>query len=269
MRLVEDWLARKTWSLAERWSVRTVGVLAVGVYVVGGLLVPLVFWLIMLSRWTVLSMASWNFLATTISGLLLLVLLGVRLSARDRRLLVEWTTNLRLLSAQEFEWFVGEVLRREGWTVREVGSQEGPDGNIDLEVTRDGCRLLVQCKRWTSWLVGVDEVRKLAGALMREGLHGNAGMIVTLSEFTEHAVAEAERIGIALVDHRDLHRRAERVRRLEPCPFCRSPMVLDYSPHGWWFRCVANGCQGKRDLARAAGPAARLLTSVIGETPTR
>ena len=41
--------------------------------------------------------------------------------ARDRRHLVEWTTDLRLLDFEEFEWFVGELYRRKGWSVERVG----------------------------------------------------------------------------------------------------------------------------------------------------
>jgi hypothetical protein len=48
---------------------------------------------------------------------------------------MEWTSDLRSLSAEEFEWLVGEFFRREEWDVRETGRQDGPDGNVDLELT--------------------------------------------------------------------------------------------------------------------------------------
>jgi hypothetical protein len=51
--------------------------------------------------------------------------------AAQRRHLLEWTTDLRLLSAQEFEWVVGEVLRREGWDVQETGREAAADGNVE------------------------------------------------------------------------------------------------------------------------------------------
>lgn len=44
--------------------------------------------------------------------------------------------------------------------------------------------------RWQSWSVGVDEIRKLEGTLMREGLSGDAVILVTLSHFTEPVIAE-------------------------------------------------------------------------------
>jgi hypothetical protein len=61
----------------------------------------------------------------------------------------------------------------------------------------------VQCKRWQSWRVGVDEMRQLAAAMMRDGLPGFAGMLVTSSKFTAEALAEGRRIGIELVDGPD------------------------------------------------------------------
>lgn len=95
--------------------------------------------------------------------------------------------------------------------------RDGPDGNIDLELRRDGERVLVQCKRWTSWVVGVDDIRAFAGTLMREGLSGRGGMFVTLSDFGEQARAEAKKIGLTVIDGPALYARVEEVRRVEPC----------------------------------------------------
>ena len=48
------------------------------------------------------------------------------------------TGDTSLLSAEEFEWLVGELFRREGWKVEETGRQESPDGSIDLDLVRAG-----------------------------------------------------------------------------------------------------------------------------------
>lgn len=79
--------------------------------------------------------------------------------ARRREDLLDRTGDLRLLSAAEFEVLVGEMLRREGWTVRQTGGHGQPDGNVDLRIHRTDQTRLVQCKRWDSRTVGVDEVR--------------------------------------------------------------------------------------------------------------
>ena len=237
-----------------RSSGYTVAALALLFYGGGGLALPLAL------DWSALNLVAANFLGTMLAGLVIVGWIVVQLQARDRRHLVEWTTNLRLLTPSEFEWLVGEVFRREGWEVRETGRQDAPDGGIDLELTRDGQRMIVQCKRWTYKLVGVDEVRKFGGTLMREHLAGSAGIFVTLRGFTEQARAEGQKIGMTLVDNRDLDSRIEKVRRAEPCDICQKPMILARSRRGWWLRCVAGGCQGKRDLGNDPGRAVDLLT---------
>ena len=242
------------WAVVTRISGRTAAAIALLSYAGGGLALPLAL------NWPVLDLVVANVLGTMLAGLVSLGWLAVQVEARIRRHLVEWTTNLRLLTAEEFEWLVGEVFRREGWEVRETGHQGSPDGNVDLEITRNGQRMIVQCKRWTSNLVGVNEIRKLAGTLMREGLPGSAGMFVTLSDFNEQARAEAQTIGMTLIDNRDLYSRIEKVRRPERCDICQKPMVLARSSRGWWLRCVVAGCQGKRDLGSEPGRAVDLLT---------
>ena len=200
-----------------------------------------------------------NVFGAVMAAVILLGWLLVRIAAGDRRNLLEWTTDLRRLNSKEFEWLVGEVFRREGWIVRETGGDDGPDGNIDLELLRSGQRTIVQCKRWTAQSVGVDEIRRFLGTLMREKLPGGSGIFVTLSKFTELARREAQQSGIVLVDNRELFSRIEKVRRAEPCPNCTTPMILGKSQYGWWFRCKQEGCSGKRNLDHDAGRAVELL----------
>ena len=131
------------------------------------------------------------------------------------------------------EWFVGELLRREGWNVEETGRQNAPDGNVDLVLQKGSDRRIVQCKRWAAWRVGVDEIRAFAGTLARERMPAKAGIYVTLSGFSGQARTEAKILGLTLLDGHDLHSLAERVRRTEPCPICGAPMVMDRSSRGW------------------------------------
>jgi HJR/Mrr/RecB family endonuclease len=221
-----------------------------------GLVLPLAL------RWQSAALFEANLLGTVLAGVVGMGWLAAQVEAAKRRHLVEWTTDLRLLMSDEFEWLVGETFAREGWIVRETGRQEGPDGNIDLKLARDGKRVIVQCKRWASRLVGVDEIREFAGTLMRKELAGSSGVFVTLSDFTQSSQKEARRIGITLINGRELYTKIERVRQAEPCPICHQPMVLDRSARGWWFRCTAVACNGKRDLANEPGRAVELLTQL-------
>jgi hypothetical protein len=253
---LDDAFERLLVAVATRASGLVVGALALLLYGGFGLALPLAF------GWSLPWLVCANVTGTALAGILIVTWLGIRVRAAHRQHLVEWTTDLRLLDAAEFEWLVGELFRRVGWQVEETGRQDGPDGNVDLRLTRAGTRAIVQCKRWTSWVVGVDDVRGFAGTLMREGLPGSAGIFVTLSGFTRQARDEGRKIGLTLVDNRDLLARVEKVRRAEACPTCQAPMVLDRSSRGWWFRCIAPSCTGKRDLGSDPARAVELLTEV-------
>lgn len=254
MSSLETALDRAIFALVTHVSGRTIVLICFTLYPGLGLALPLGL------HWSLLNLVSANLIGVMSAGMICVGWLVAQVEAGKRRRLVEWTTNLRLLSAEEFEWLVGEVFRREGWKVRETGQQGGPDGNIDLELSKNRQRRCVQCKRWTAWQVGVDEIRGFGGTLLREKVNGSDGIFVTLSDFTAQAYEEAERIGLTLIDGRELYRRVEQVRRVEACPICHKPMVLDRSTHGWWFRCVAANCAGKRDVANEPGRAVDFLT---------
>jgi hypothetical protein len=249
----EDLYDRVIFGFARRFSGRVVAVVALAIYL-AGLLVPL------LLSWSAPYQIAANLWATVIAGSMALGWLIVQLEARDRRHLVEWTTNLRHLNAAEFEWLVAELFRREGWSVEHTGRQDEADGNIDLVLTGPRGRAIVQCKRWSARHVGVDDVRVFAGTLLEQKMAGQDGKFVSLSGYTPAAVSFAQQSGIELLDSVDLFARIEKVRRTEPCPRCGSAMVLGRSDYGWWFRCVRQGCGGKRDLGRAPGLAVDLLT---------
>jgi hypothetical protein len=218
-----------------------------------GLIVPLAF------GWPKIFLVETNLLGVVLASAVSIGWLSGQIETGHRRNLLEWTTEFRHLNASEFEWLVGEVFRREGWTVQETGCQDGPDGNIDLDLTRNDQRIIVQCKRWEARPVGVDQIRLFLGTLLRERLPGDSGVFVTLSQFTEQARKEAQRAGLVLVDGHELHALIEKVRRPEPCPQCTAPMILGHSQHGWWLRCVKAPCTGKRDLGADAGQALQLL----------
>lgn len=209
---------------------------------------------------TTLGHIVWNVFGVAWGCVIVLAWLWANQQRLHRRFLLEWSSDLRRLAATEFEWLVGEVMRRQGWDVQETGRPDAASGNVDLRLSRGGRRLVVQCKRWRSTVVGVDEVRKLAGTVASEGLPNGSGVLVTLSEFSDDAVAEARRTGIELVDGPALLGRIDRVRRSEPCPSCGEPMILDRSWRGWWLRCSRfPACVGKRDLGADPAAAVDLL----------
>ncbi|MFB3779533.1 MAG: restriction endonuclease [Bryobacteraceae bacterium] len=122
---------------------------------------------------------------------------------RERGLLErqDGLASIRALSWSRFEALIGEAYRRQGYSVsRPSGS--GPDGGIDLVLRKDGNTLLVQCKQWKSWKVGVKVIREMYGVLTDRNAHG--AIIVTSGIFTQEARAFAEGKPIDLVEGEQL-----------------------------------------------------------------
>lgn len=101
------------------------------------------------------------------------------------------------MSWREFELLVGEAFRLQGFRVSETGGG-GPDGGVDLKLTKGTEKFLVQCKQWKAFKVGVDVVRELYGVMAARGATG--GFVVTSGRFTAEAKAFAEGRNVQLVD---------------------------------------------------------------------
>lgn len=186
---------------------------------IGGMMAPLA-WIVMLACW-VAAAVSWA-------------------NARRRRTLHDTRSDLDSLaeiSWREFEMLVGESFRRRGYEVLENGLG-GKDGGIDLIVSRDGRRELVQCKQWKRRQVGAATVREMWGLVDHHG--ANAVHIVSLGSFTPDALRFAEGKPIHLVTGRELYERISAAQTGEatgtsfpppatnaapPCPACAGTMV--------------------------------------------
>ena len=150
-------------------------------------------------------------LISTVSQLLkyfvpLLCLAGAGMSAYRRaertKLLATATggdTSLEVsrMTWQQFELLVGEAFRSQGYCVAELGGA-GPDGGVDLVLTKNGARYLVQCKQWRAFKVGVSVVRELFGVMAAQRAEG--GFLVTSGRLTEEAKAFAAGKNITLID---------------------------------------------------------------------
>lgn len=151
-------------------------------------------------------------LGTIISGLALVIWVGVTI----KRLLVRRSfdshqslESVRTLPWNQFEQFVGEAFRREGYHVEHTGTASG-DGGIDLVLRKNGETVLVQCKQWKAWKVGVKPVRELLGVITSHS--ASAGILATSGRFTAEAVRFAQDNRIRLIDGPALERLVASVR---------------------------------------------------------
>ena len=144
--------------------------------------------------------------------------------------------RIRRLSWQDFEDFVAEVYRGEGYHV-EQAARGRADGGYDLVLLRENASVLVQCKHWLVYEVGVPRIRELAGAIQKVGATG--GVFVTTGVFTKPAKQFATGMPIQLVDGDALVRHASGGTDEQPdphapavigaapsCPKCQKPFVI-------------------------------------------
>lgn len=122
---------------------------------------------------------------------------------RQRRALVDAVaqapaaSTIDGMSWTEFEMLVGEAYRLQGFQVTETGGG-GPDGGVDLVLTRGGETFFVQCKQWKAFKVGVETVRELYGVMAARGATG--GFVVTSGRFTNDAKLFTQGRNLQLVD---------------------------------------------------------------------
>jgi restriction system protein len=178
------------------------------------------------------------------------------------------------MSWREFEMLVGEAFRLQGYRVAETGGG-GPDGGIDLVLTKGNEKFLVQCKQWKAYKVSVDVVRELYGVMAAKGATG--GFVVTSGRFTDDARKFAEGRNVQLIDGPKLFtmiKQAKQSMAATPqpttrkpqmstpgvaaatsCPLCSSAMVKRTARNGsnagneFWGCSTFPKCRGVRPLA--------------------
>jgi len=164
-------------------------------------------------------------------AIVLATLTGVIRRAFDRRRF-DRTADLGELNPLQFEGYLREYYRRAGYVVTPRGGP-GADGGVDLIIEKPGQRVIVQCKHWKTWKVGVPKVRELWGLVDHEKASG--AVLVASGTFTPEARAFAVGKRLELVDGEALARMVAQVRGVSvtrACPSCGSEMVLRTAGRG-------------------------------------
>lgn len=157
------------------------------------------------------------------------------------------------MSWQQFERLVGEAFRLQGYAIVETGGG-GADGGVDLILSKDSEKFLVQCKQWKAFKVGVNVIRELYGVMAAKGSAG--GFVVTSGRFTDEASNFANGRNISLIDGPKLQKLIRQVGRAQApdrspqsspmrpasrgdpktpdpiCPICSKPMVRRVAKRG-------------------------------------
>jgi len=192
---------------------------------------------------------------------------------RNRLLLdtQESADSIRALSWEEFERLVCEAYRRQGYIAEVVGSATG-DGGVDIELTGNGELIVVQCKHWRAFKVGVSPVRELLGVVVSRS--AKKGILVTSGLFTRDAEEFAKSNSqLSLVGRtqllemiRDVQQRPDKsASEVTPaipteapsCPACGERMVLRTARKGansgsqFWGCKKFPACRGTRTHSAA------------------
>ena len=190
---------------------------------------------------------AYGFLGICLAGTATSLFRGLR----NRRLFKQQTSirSIRELSWLEFELFVLEAYRRQGYTAR--ATDQGADGGVDVVLSKDGWTTLVQCKQWKTQRVGVKPVRELAGVVAADNAH--AGVLASSGSFTKDARRFATSANLELVDGKQLEKLIKPVRseydgamplqqNASSCPKCGSALVRRTARKGRHVGEVFLGC---------------------------
>lgn len=196
------------------WVTLVLGLIFMGVSGGGNPLVTLVF-----------KMFSYAcFLAAFVGGIKSLVRKSLFTSAND-------IDDIRAMSWREFETLVGEAYRQQGFMVEETGGG-GADGGIDLILRGKGQKVIVQCKQWKTFKVGVKIVREMYGVMVAE--NADRVIIVASGIYTQESYGFASGKPIELIDGKALVRLIRDVKGDSPsrssAPLSATP-VAKAAPH--------------------------------------
>ena len=113
---------------------------------------------------------------------------------RTDRELLGW---LRELKPWEFERYIAELFTKLGYKTTVTGG--GYDRGVDVVAEKDGLKHYIQCKKYITSVVGVNELRDFYGAIA-DHLAQAKGYFITTNKFTLEAERFAEDKPIELID---------------------------------------------------------------------
>ena len=100
------------------------------------------------------------------------------------------------IEAREFEYDIARLVTKMGY--RAYATKATGDDGVDVFATKDGERLVIQCKRWRNKAVGRAVVDELGGTARRYEATG--AILATTSYFSEDAIKAAQELKITLWD---------------------------------------------------------------------
>ena len=104
---------------------------------------------------------------------------------------------LRVLPRHRFELLAGEAFGRQGYIVEARGSRT-PDGEVDLELWREGRKSIVVCRNWQMPQAGIAQIRELNDIMRFE--HADEAIYLSSGQYTHEAWQYAQGKPVRLID---------------------------------------------------------------------
>jgi hypothetical protein len=162
-----------------------------------------------------------------------------------------WTRELLSeLEWKRFELVVAAYTRELGYDA--VLTRVGADGGVDIEVREKGGSqriMVVQCKAWDAYKVGVKPLRELYGVMAADKVAN--GAFFTTGDFTTEAIAFARDKHLDLVDG------AEFLQRIQSLTTEQQSRLIDIATAGDYTTPTCPSCDVKMIL-RTAGKGTNL-----------
>lgn len=144
--------------------------------------------------------------------------------------------QLRKIDWFQFEKLIELIYQQRGYSVQRLGGAN-PDGGVDLIVETSTEKLVVQCKHWRKWHVGVRQIREFLGTLADTKIQ--KGIFITLTGYSGDAKQLADKHGIQILNESDVIemleasglRYSQEISELlsdsrKFCPRCENKLVL-------------------------------------------
>lgn len=105
-------------------------------------------------------------------------------------------TEIDHMDGHQFEYFVADILRRNGFSSVEVTKASG-DYGVDIVAIRNGKKWAFQCKRYENTL-GLKPIQEVYTGAAK--YHASKAAVVTNSYFSQNAKTLAQELGVKLWD---------------------------------------------------------------------
>lgn len=207
----------------------------------------ILYFLVMLCWWFADKAIFWKWLFYGIAFFVVIIIIAIwRRKIRFKRVrgflsdreLIQW---LRGMHPSEFEKYIADLFSKLGYKTNITGG--GYDRGVDVVAEKDGLKYFIQCKKYITSIVGVNELRDFYGAIA-DHLAQAKSYFITTNKFTLEAERFAEDKPIELIDGYKLvkyirlaEKETKSVAKLEKCPQCDGNLVERKGKYGKFYGC--------------------------------